>query len=65
MVVRDLGGTIQGALSNRCCLPMTVDKVETLACRSTVVYAIELGLEEVVLEGDFKTIIKVLNSASP
>ena len=65
VVVRNSGGTIQGALSDRCCLPMTVDEVEALACRLAVHNAIQLGLEEAVFEGDSETITKALNSASP
>nr|POE70602.1 hypothetical protein CFP56_23039 [Quercus suber] len=44
---------------------MTVDEVEALACKSVVLYAIQLGLEEVVFKADSETISKVLNSASP
>ena len=48
MVVKDASEWVQGALSNRLTLPMTVEDVEALACRTAVVYALELGLEEVV-----------------
>ena len=48
VVVKDASEWVQGALSNRLTLPMTVEDVEALACRTAVVYALELGLEEVV-----------------
>ncbi|XP_030958507.1 uncharacterized protein LOC115980400 [Quercus lobata] len=63
VVVRDAAGVVHGALSNRFTLPMNVEDVEALACRSAVVFALELGLREVVFEGDSDTITKALNLA--
>ena len=37
-------------------------EVEALACRRAVSFAIEIGLLEVVFEGDSETIINSLNS---
>lgn len=65
VVVRDAAGGVHGALSNRFILPLNVEDVEALACRSAVVFALELGLREVVFEGSSETITNALNSASP
>lgn len=65
VVVRDAAGRVHGALSNRFILPLNVEDVEALACRSAVVFALELGLREVVFEGSSETITNALNSASP
>ena len=46
-------------------LSMTVEDMEALACRSAVVLTSELGLSEVVFEGNSETITKDLNSALP
>ena len=65
VVVRDAAGVVCGALLSRFTLPMNVEDVEALACRSAVVFSLELGLREVVFEGDSGTITKALNLALP
>ena len=65
VVVRDAAGGVCGALSDRYTLPMNVEDIEALACRAAVVFALELGLREVVFEGDSKIITKAFNSALP
>ena len=64
-MARDAAGGVHGALSARLTLPMTVEDVEALACRSAVVFTLEPGLSEVVFEGDSETIMKALNLAFP
>lgn len=49
-------------MSGRIGLPTFVVEVEALACRRAVSFAIEIGLQEVVFEGDSETIINSLNS---
>nr|POE96713.1 hypothetical protein CFP56_44727 [Quercus suber] len=56
VVVRDGVGVVRGALSDKFTLPMNVEDIEALACRSTVVFTLELGLREVVFECNSKTI---------
>jgi len=41
-----------------------VDVVETLACRRAISFALEIGLQEVELEGDSEVVIKHLQSDS-
>ena len=60
VVVRDVAGVVRGALSNQFTLPMNVEDVKALACRLAVVFALELGLCEMVFEGDSETITKGL-----
>lgn len=61
MVIRNLSGEEIGALSESLFLPTTVDEVEAIACGKAVSFAMELGLENVVFEGDLETIVKAFN----
>ncbi|XP_075640379.1 uncharacterized protein LOC142612144 [Castanea sativa] len=65
VVIRDAEGRVRGALSDRTVLPRAVEEVEAIACRTAVRFALELGLEEVVFEGDSETITTAINSTSP
>ena len=60
VVVRDAAGVVRGALSDKFTLPMNVEDVEALACKLVVVFALELGLREMVFEGESETITKGL-----
>ena len=62
VVIRNSNGEVIGALSESYFLPATVEDVEAIACRKAISFAINLGLENVVFEGDSETIIKALNS---
>nr|POE97055.1 hypothetical protein CFP56_48039 [Quercus suber] len=62
VVIKDAKGRVCGALSDRIVLPRTVEEVEAIACRTIVRFALELGLEEVVFEGDSETITTAINS---
>ena len=64
-VVRDADGQVCGAISNRMALPGTVEEVEAIACRTAVRFALQLGLADVVFEGDSETITATINSGSP
>ena len=63
-VVRDFKGNVIRALSKWIGLPPSEVEVEALACRRAIYFAIEIGLQEVVSEGDSETIINSLNSDS-
>lgn len=60
-LIRNLSGEEIGALSESLFLPTTVDEVEAIACGKAVSFAMELGLENVVFEGDLETIVKAFN----
>lgn len=64
VVIRNSSGQVMGALSDRINLPSAVDNVEAITCRKAISFALELGIDEVVFEGDSETIIKALDSDS-
>ena len=64
-VVRDLGGWVIAALSECINIPSSVEELEALACRRAISFAIEIGLQDVVFEGDSKTIYSHLTSDAP
>ena len=65
VVVRDSEGLVIAALSERIRLPPTVAALEALACKRSILFAIELGLQEVVFEGDSEVIFKLLTAEQP
>ena len=65
VVVRDADGRVCGALSDRTVLLGTVEEVEAIACREAVRFALQLGLANVVFEGDSESITNAINSGSP
>ena len=59
MVIRDNVGAVIGALSM--CIPLP-QSVETLACRHVVQFAVEIGLHEVIFEGDAARVIQAIKN---
>ena len=64
VVIRNQDGLVMASLSEVVPLPSTVIEVETLAARRAVEFALELGFENIVLEGDSEILIKILNSSN-
>ena len=64
VVIRNQDGLVMASLSEVVPLPSTVIEVETLAARRAVEFALELGFENIVLEGDSEILIKILNRSS-
>ena len=64
MVIRNKAGSDIAFLSQQICLPSTVLEVETLAARRAFEFAIEIGVNKVILEGDCEILIKVLQCNS-
>ena len=62
VVARDLDGMVITPLSERIRLPPTVADLEALACRRAILFALELGLQDVVFEGDSEVIINHLKA---
>lgn len=58
---RDHEGQAIGALAERIALPTTVEDVEVLAFRRAISFALDIGLQEVMVEGDSETIISYLS----
>ena len=65
VVARDSDGMVIASLSKRITLPPTVEDLEALACRKAVSFAIEIGLWDVVFEGDSEVVIKHLTAEQP
>ena len=61
MIVRDWRGEAIGALSTLVPTVQTVVELEALACRQAMLFAVELGLQDVVFEGDSLQVIQALN----
>lgn len=65
VVVRYSEGLVIAALSERIHLPPTVAALEALAYRRAILFAIEIGLQEVVFEGNSEVIFKLLTVEQP
>ena len=65
IVIRYSNGEVMGAMSQHVPLPQTVMEVEALACRCAVSFAIELGLRELVIEGDSALVIQAIKDGQP
>ena len=62
VVVRDCEGEIIAALSQKILEPYSVDVAETLACRRAVVFARELSLFSIIVEGDNMRIVQAASN---
>ncbi|XP_075670196.1 uncharacterized protein LOC142639958 [Castanea sativa] len=65
VVARDLDGMVIASLSERIRLPPTIADLEALACRRAILFALEIGLQDVVFEGDSEVIINHLKANQP
>ena len=65
VVIRDSTGLIIGALSQKIRYPGSVDMVEALAASRAVVFAKELCLQSMVVEGDSLRVIQALIDDRP
>ena len=64
VIIRDNQGDPIGALTMPVPISQSVAKLEALACQQAVQFALEIGLNRVVVEGDFVTIIEALNNCT-
>ena len=62
VVIRDWRGDILGVMAVRIPLPHSVPEVEALACRHAVSFAVDLGLQEIIFEGDSAIINQAITS---
>nr|XP_023873270.1 uncharacterized protein LOC111985845 [Quercus suber] len=65
VVIRDSVGLVIGALSQKIRYPGSVDMVEALAACRAIVFAKELCLQSIVVEGDSLRVIQALVDARP
>ena len=62
VVIRNDAGPVMASLSQRIPLLASVIEVEALAARRAMEFALELGFDNVTLEGDFEVHVKTLNA---
>lgn len=65
VVIRDSNGEVMEAMPQRVPLPQIVVEVEALSCRRAVSFSIELGLRELVIEGDSALVIQAIKDGQP
>ena len=61
MIIRDWRGEAIGVLSMSVPAAQLVVELEALACRQAVQFAVELGLQDVVFEGDSLQVIQAIS----
>ena len=64
VIARDNRGDPIGALTMPIPFRQSVTELEALACQRAVQFALEIGLNQVVIEGDSVTIIEALKNGS-
>ena len=64
VIVRDNRGDPIGVLTMPIPIRQSVVELEALACQRAVQFALEIGLTQVVVEGDSVTVIEVLNNGT-
>ena len=57
-------GLVMVALTQTIPLPTSVEMVEVLAAQRALLFAMELGFDHIILEGDFETTIRAMQSES-
>ena len=63
VAIRDSDGEIIAALSQRIPLPFSVEMAEAMAARRALLFAQELSLYKVMMEGDCLRVVSALNSS--
>ena len=63
IIIGDSEGRTVCALSLWIPLPQIVEEVEVLACCWAIIFAAEIGIPELIVEGDAKIIIDMLQSS--
>ena len=64
VIIRDWRGEAIGSLTTSIPLAQTVVELEALACRRAVQFAKEIGLTQVIFEGDSFTVIQAIQEGS-
>ena len=65
IVIRNEDEAVLASMSQQVPLPTTVAQVEALAARRAVEFALEIGITNVVIEGDLESIYRELQDLSP
>ncbi|KAL0008813.1 hypothetical protein SO802_010315 [Lithocarpus litseifolius] len=62
VVVRNEKGEVMASLAKKLPILESVEMLEALAVRRAVIFSAELGLHQVVIEGDSEIVFKALSS---
>ena len=65
MVIRNSEEAVLASLLQQIPLPNTVAQVEALAARRAAEFALEIGINQVIIEGDYEVIYKDLVNPGP
>ena len=65
LVIRNSDGAVLASLSQQIPLPTIVAQVEALVARRAAEFALEIGIDQVIIEGDFEVIYKDLIDPRP
>ena len=65
VVIRNSDGAVLASLSQQIPLPTTVAQVEALAARRATEFSLEIGIDQVIIEGDSEVIYKDLIDPGP
>ena len=65
VVIRNSDGAVLASLSQQIPLPTTVAQVEALAARRAAEFSLEIGIDQVIIEGDSEVIYKDLIDPGP
>ena len=60
VVIRNEAGLVMASLSQRIPLPTSIIEVKALAARRAMEFALELGFDNVILEGDSEVLVKTI-----
>ncbi|XP_075664873.1 uncharacterized protein LOC142634467 [Castanea sativa] len=61
VVIRNENGEVMASLAEKITKPDCVEVLEALAARRAILFAIELGLQQVIIEGDSEIVFKALS----
>ena len=65
VIIRNSEGAVMASMSQQIPLPTIVAQVEALAVRRAAVFALEIGINKAILEGNSETIVKELMEPTP
>ena len=65
VIIRNSEGDVMASMSQQIPLPTIVAQVEALAVRRAAVFALEIGINKAILEGNSETIVKELMEPTP
>ena len=65
VIIRNSDGEVMASMSQQVQFPTTVMQVEALAMRKAAKFALEIGVNKVVLEGDLEIVYKDLKNNGP